>query len=124
MNKKSLISWIPAILIMLVIYMFSSVPSNSMPSFGIIDLLVKKGGHMLGYGLLTYSFLFGLNKVDTKTIRISVIFAIFYALTDEWHQSYVFGRNGSLWDVGIDGLGSLIAIWINYKFDLFGKCKL
>ena len=44
--------WLPAILMMSAIFAFSSIPSNEMPSFDWADMLLKKGGHMTGYGLL------------------------------------------------------------------------
>ena len=124
MNKHFLIRWIPSILIMVSIFIFSSIPGTTMPSFGLIDLLVKKGGHMLGFGLLTLSFLYGMRKHAFKSPRLAILFALLYALTDEWHQTYVLGRFGSLWDVGIDGIGSMAAIWLSNRFDLFSKFKL
>ena len=33
--------------------------------------------------------------------------SIFYALLDEYHQTFVFSRTASLVDVGIDSLGAL-----------------
>ncbi len=79
---------------------------------------------MFGYGLLTLSFLYGMGKYDFASQRLAILFAILYALTDEWHQTYVLGRFGSLWDVGIDGIGSMAAIWLSNRFDLFSKFKL
>lgn len=40
--------------------------------------------------------------------------AVSFAITDEWHQVFVPGRQGSAWDVLIDGLGAaagLGALW-------------
>lgn len=123
MIKKLPLRWIPLILIMTVIFVFSSIPGTTMPSFGLIDLIVKKGSHMVGYGLLALSYLFGVGKYDFKSQRIAIIIAVLYALTDEWHQTYVVGRFGSFWDVGIDGFGSIVAIWLGNKLDLFSKFK-
>ncbi|MFH1908814.1 MAG: VanZ family protein [Chloroflexota bacterium] len=52
--------WLPAILIMATIFVFSSIPSSELPDFARADLFIKKGGHMLGYGLLTLAYLRGL----------------------------------------------------------------
>ena len=49
--------WLPAVLMMAAIFGFSSIPSSEMPRFGLLDLLVKKGGHALGYALLALAFL-------------------------------------------------------------------
>ncbi len=106
---------------MALIYSLSAIPSDSMPSFGLLDLLVKKGSHMFGYGILTLAYLFGFGKNDSTTLKLAVLLTVLYALTDEWHQSYVPGRNGSLWDVGIDTLGSILAVFLVLKLDLFRK---
>jgi VanZ family protein len=37
----------------------------------------------------------------------SLLLAIFYAVTDEYHQTLVSGRSGKILDVGIDSLGAI-----------------
>ena len=59
--------WFPALLIMLVIFAFSSQPGDNLPDFLGWDYFVKKAGHMIGYGLLALSY-FHLLKYDQKTI--------------------------------------------------------
>ena len=56
--------WGPALLMMAVIFAFSSTPSNKLPNFNWADLIVKKGGHALGYGLLALPYLHGLKGND------------------------------------------------------------
>jgi len=115
-NKNKLFpSWLPALIIMLVIFAFSSLPSDSMPSFDWADLLVKKGGHMLGYGLLALAYLYAF-KLHSSKLKLAWLFAFLYALTDEFHQSFVVGRYASWLDVGIDSVGAAIALfWANKK---------
>jgi VanZ family protein len=36
--------------------------------------------------------------------------AVLFALSDEFHQSFVRGRHSALRDVGIDSLGALLAL--------------
>ena len=44
------------------------------------------------------------------------LFALLYAVTDEYHQSFVTGRYPSAWDVFVfDNLGALIALGITGK---------
>ncbi len=45
---------------MAIIFAFSSTPGKDLPNFGVLDFLVKKGGHMLGYGLLALAYWRGL----------------------------------------------------------------
>ena len=41
------------------------------------------------------------------------LLTILYALTDEYHQSFVAGRHPSIWDVLVfDNLGALLALWL------------
>jgi hypothetical protein len=48
--------WLPALLMMLVIFWFSAQPSSELPVFDWADRIVKKGGHMAGYGLLGFLY--------------------------------------------------------------------
>lgn len=108
--------WFPAMLIMLVIYVFSSIPSDEMLDFDWADRIVKKGGHMLGYGLLAISYWHALSYRSGKR-WLAWLLAVLYAVTDEFHQSFVPGRNASVWDVAIfDNLGALISLWIANQF--------
>jgi len=52
--------WLPAIIVMAAIFVFSSIPSYELPDFAWADTLIKKGGHMLGYGLLALAYWWGL----------------------------------------------------------------
>ncbi len=111
-SREILYSWGPAILVMAVIFAFSSTPGNDLPNFGGIDFSVKKAGHMLGYGLLALSYWRGM-RFDKKYIWLAWSLAVLYAMTDEFHQSFVAGRHPSPVDVfGFDGAGAGIALWI------------
>ncbi len=50
--KTYLSKWIPVLLMMLVIFWFSAQPASELPTFNWVDSIIKKGGHMLGFGLL------------------------------------------------------------------------
>jgi len=108
--------WLPSTLIMVTIFAFSSIPSYEMPNFAWADTLVKKGGYMLGYGLLAMAYLWGLRaerndlKGNVAAARYAWLLAAMYACMDEFHQLFVAGRLASLVDVGIDALGAGIAL--------------
>jgi len=104
--------WLPSLLMMFVIFLFSAQPSSDLPNFGWADTIVKKGGHMIGYALLVRSYwhMFDYRK-DKRWL--SWLLAILYAVTDEFHQTFVAGRHPSVWDVVIfDNLGALISLWL------------
>ncbi len=109
-KRKKLPRWLPALVLMLAIFGFSSIPSDVMPTFDWADLIVKKGGHMLGYGLLALSYWYAF-RFSPEKMKIAWILALLYAATDEFHQSFVPGRLATVMDVGIDGVGAAIALW-------------
>jgi hypothetical protein len=114
MSKMTLIlpRWFPALLIMLIIFLFSSQPSSNMPNFSWADEIVKKGGHMIGYAMLALSYWHAFRMQEGKR-WLAWLLAVLYAVSDEWHQSFVPGRYPSLWDVLIfDHFGALIALWL------------
>jgi VanZ family protein len=109
-NNKNILRWFPAVAMMAVIFGFSSIPSLEMPSFGILDLVVKKGGHMLGYGLLALAYWYGF-RFEKRFWWLALLLALFYACTDEFHQSFVPGRHPSWVDaLVIDGGGAAIMV--------------
>jgi len=104
--------WLPALILMVVIFAFSSRSSNELPDFQSWDRLVKKGAHAFGYGLLALSYLRALPK---RNYPLAWLLAILYSATDEFHQSFVPGRHPSAVDVMLfDNLGAVTALLINY----------
>ncbi len=109
-------AWGWSLLIMAVIFAFSSMPSNEIPRFGWVDFLVKKGGHMTGYALLAAANLRAL-QLDPgghkiRPYGLAFLIAVLYSATDEWHQSFVPGRHPTLTDIGIDALGAALGTWL------------
>lgn len=102
--------WGPALAMMAAIFFASSQTSADLPSFeGWWDLLVKKGGHLLGYGMLGAAYLHGLAHGRGVTFRraaLAVVLAALYAASDEFHQGFVAGRSPSPLDVLIDTVGA------------------
>jgi VanZ family protein len=104
-----------------IIFLASAQPT--LPSVpGLWDLLVKKTMHALAYGLLTWLVLRALRDQqprgswsDDLSIRaLSAGLVMLYALSDEYHQTFVPGRRGSWVDVAIDGLGVSSVILLDW----------
>jgi VanZ family protein len=116
--KKLVRRWISPLAWMGLIFFVSAQPS--LPSVpGRWDVLLKKGMHMLAYGILTGLYLRALRGPgrDDRRIRVvSIVLALAYALSDEYHQTFVPGRNGTLADVMIDGVGILGATLLDWLF--------
>jgi VanZ family protein len=96
---------------MVIIFCFSSIPSNEMPRFGLIDFLVKKGGHATGYALLALANMHALGW-DRKRWPLAWLLTVIYSATDEFHQSFVPGRHPAWTDVGIDAFGATLGLLI------------
>jgi len=112
MKKVNLLNWVPAFIIMAIIFWFSSQPADELPVFSWADTLVKKSGHMIGYGLLVLGYWYALG-MDKKQRWLAWLLAVLFALTDEYHQAFVRGRHPSLADVLIfDNIGALLALWL------------
>ena len=109
---RSSFRWLPALLTMAAIFLFSSLPASRIPFFGEWDLLIKKGGHVTGYALLGVSYFFALPPRLSASYRAltALLMAVLFALSDEFHQSFVDGRTSTLRDVMIDALGATAAL--------------
>lgn len=106
--------WVPALLLMIVIFSFSSQTSQELPNFGGWDYFVKKSAHGIGYGLLALSYLRALPNRDYK---LAWFLAVLYSLTDEFHQSFVPGRRASWIDVFVfDNLGAMITLFVHARW--------
>ena len=108
--------WLPACFVMLLIFVLSAQPSFNLPSFTWGDKFLKKAGHVVGYGILSWSLWYGFTYRGNRRWT-SWLLAVIYALTDEFHQSFVPGRNPSIWDAIIfDNLGAMISLWLVGKW--------
>jgi VanZ family protein len=110
--------WGPAVIVMVAIFLFSSIPSTGLPSFGVYDLIAKKGGHLLGYALLAVAYLHGFGQANPGSYRNAFLLSVIYAASDEIHQSFVPGRGPWIVDIGIDGIGAafgLAAAWFKQR---------
>ena len=92
-----------------------------------IQWALRKSGHVAEYFILGF-LLFRAFRGGSKELRIprwafsSFFVLVFYAASDELHQSYVSTRTASLYDVGIDMLGGIIALGMSALLHL-GRSK-
>jgi VanZ family protein len=112
-NHASPLRWLPSIIMMAAIFAFSSLPARHIPYLGRYDFLIKKGGHALGYALLGMAYFYAIPKRVSIGFRwmLAMLMVILFALSDEFHQSFVEGRTSSLRDVVIDSCGAAVALF-------------
>lgn len=108
-SKNPVLRVLPALLMMLAIFVFSATPSRNFQSDW-LRYIFNKSGHVIGYTLLTLAYwrAFGFSK---KSSWLAWPLALLYAATDEYHQSFVPGRHPAAFDVLVfDQAGALIAV--------------
>lgn len=100
-------------MMMALIFLASSTPASRIPYFGALDILVKKGGHAIGYALLGLSYFYALPSRLSVPYRAvtALLLAILFSLSDEFHQSFVEGRTSTPRDVLIDTLGAGLSLF-------------
>jgi VanZ family protein len=102
--------YLPLILWAGLIFYFSSLPDLKSSFPDIWDFILRKAAHILEFAILAILMLrIGLRKErpgrKSKVYILVLAFAILYAISDEYHQSFVVGREMALRDVLIDSLG-------------------
>lgn len=108
--------WLPPVLWMGLIFIVSAQPTLPHHPDTLSDLILKKTAHMLEYGVLAFLLWRALSR-GRGTFSRSALFAafvisVFYAVSDEYHQTFVPGRKGKLMDVGFDTAGALVALLV------------
>lgn len=82
---------------------------------------LRKTGHVVGYGMLSLLLLRGwratLGWVPALLLRaalLSWLGTAFVAAMDEWHQSHIPSRTGTIWDVGLDTLAGVVFLVVAF----------
>lgn len=133
-QHKLILSYTALVLWMMVIFWLSSEGHdassarsdaivNSVRSLGVhadsgeMTFVVRKTAHTVAYmvlGSLAYLTLRQHNWRARTTVVSGVLLTVAYAVSDEFHQSFVAGRSGELRDVLIDSTAGLVGICIIY----------
>lgn len=118
-NAKTFLVRSPAPIALMALIFFLSAQPDLGTDLGLIDLIGRKIAHAGVYCLLTLlwfwslSPLFGaIRAVPLRALGLAAGISFLYAVTDEYHQTFVEGRSGSAVDVAIDSVGILLAVWL------------
>ena len=95
--------------LMVVIYLLSAQPDLD-SGLGTLDFILRKLAHMTEYALLTMLWAWALRPLTRHSVPAAAVIALLYAVTDEFHQSFVEGRSGTMTDVTIDAIGVVIGL--------------
>lgn len=106
-------NWFFVFIWMLIIFTFSSIPSLKIEILGVLDLILRKGCHLLEFGILNLLFLNAFSKTfswgKNRYLFWSSFLSIIYAVLDEYHQSFVPGRYPNIFDVFVDSCGVMVS---------------
>lgn len=100
---------VPPLLAMVVIFILSAQPSDEIDRAW-WDVALRKLGHMTEYAILTALWWRALRGLGAHhALPFALAISLGYAITDEFHQTFVDGRNGTPVDVLIDAAGMAVA---------------
>jgi VanZ family protein len=111
--KRFLSLWLPVFVWAGFIFFLSSVPHlRILQSWW--DYPLRKFGHAAVYGILARLIARALTGSTfwpwKKIFAWSLVLTFLYAVTDEYHQSFVPGRVAAAHDVAIDTVGGWVAL--------------
>jgi len=80
---------------------------------------LRKTGHVVGYGMLSLLLLRGWRATFDYTLLLraallSWLGTACVAALDEWHQSYIPSRTGTVWDVALDSVAGVVFLVVAY----------
>jgi VanZ family protein len=96
---------------MAVIFYFSS-QSDASPGIGNFGHIVA---HFTEYFILTGLWAWALlPALGLRALGVAFVIAVVYAISDEWHQSFVPNRDSDPVDVLVDSAGVATALALSY----------
>jgi VanZ family protein len=105
--------WLPVILWCAGIYYLSGIPSLKSDLPGNWDYILRKFAHITEYAVLVFLFFRAASQQNMgrhRAVAYAALFAFTFALSDEYHQTFVAGRSGNAVDVTIDSLGIFLSV--------------
>lgn len=96
-----------------------------------VQLAVRKGAHVTEYAILALLLYRAVRRTrnlppERWCVRCAgwaLGVALLYAFSDEWHQSFVPSRDGTLHDVLIDGAGASLGLLLLYRWHLWRQAR-
>jgi VanZ family protein len=105
----SLVIWLAAI------FYLSNQSLKIFAGFDVWTFIIRKIAHMFEYAVLALLIFRILRQTEKKHIYWDIawvfIFTVLYAISDEYHQTFIPGRVGIYTDVLIDSVGALVSCW-------------
>jgi VanZ family protein len=106
------VRWLAVVLWMSLIFVLSSLPSLHGHSAASVDFLLSKLAHIGEYAVLIALLWWALRmhtSSRSKAWLLALLVTGFYAVSDEWHLSWMAGPQATVRDVGLDTLGMALS---------------
>ncbi len=120
MIRKLFKFWLPVALWVILIFLLSNLAIPSGTKVVWQDFLMKKAAHLWEYAVLyifSYRAFKNTGSFSFKTnCLLSFLLVLLYASSDEYHQTFISGRNGTIQDIFIDLFGALASFLWLWKF--------
>lgn len=110
-KSETIRRWLPAFAWMALIFLMSSQSQPPGPADPALDFIWKKGVHVASYALLAH-LLRGAIGPSPRAKQWAWMLTLLYAISDEFHQSFVPGRTARATDVAIDMVGATIGLYV------------
>ena len=109
-TRAALLRSVVPLALMATIFFLSAQPGIDHNGWFVV--LLRKLGHVTEYALLTAAWWWTLRLVTARPLLWAMGISVAYACTDEFHQTFVGGRDGTPRDVAIDAIGIAIAGYV------------
>lgn len=110
--------YLPVLLWAMVVFLFSSYPTNQASEIHWQDFAIKKTAHMVEYAvfsILVFRALVNTGMERTSALKYALLFSVLYGTTDEYHQSFTPGREPHVRDIIFDTIGASLATYYIWK---------
>lgn len=111
MSGRAVVRWLAVVAWAGLIFFLSSQSQPHYPK-GLSVQVLSTVGHLGAYFMLSglfYTALRGSGVSAARALWAAVLLAVLYGISDEWHQSFVPGRDASPVDLAVDFVGASAA---------------
>jgi len=114
---KNILRKAPAVLVMIALFTLSTLPGND-PFLNSVDIS-DKIKHFVAYFVLGVTFCMWIpnKKWLARPFAYSsfiVFLCTLFGASDEYHQTFVPGRSGDLYDLATDFAGGVVAVFVYF----------
>ncbi|HEU5141302.1 MAG TPA: VanZ family protein [Bacillales bacterium] len=107
-------------------YADEEVSVETLGAAGFLEFFIRKAAHFTVYFVLAFLLVRAFSRslqARAKIFWFSLILAVLYAASDEFHQSFTAGRTPLPLDVALDSFSALFGTMVSYFFYVGRKTR-